>query len=82
MANLVEQGDTPLLAPERLQELGFKIALYPLTALSAAMAAMERALTARAEGRTPEDLLDFAAVREVVGFPAYYDAEQKYAIDE
>ena len=82
MANLVEQGDTPLLPPEALQELGFKIALYPLTVLNAAMAAMERALTALAEGRTPEDLLDFAALCEVVGFPAYYDAEQKYAVGE
>ncbi len=82
MANLVEQGDTPLLAPAALQELGFKIALYPLTVLSAATAAMERTLSALAEGRTPDGLLDFAALREVVGFPAYYDAEQKYASDE
>ena len=79
MANLVEQGDTPLLSPDRLQELGFKIALYPLTLMNAAMAAMDRALAALKEGRTPEDLLDFAEVRDVVGFPDYYDAERKYA---
>lgn len=82
MANLVEQGDTPLLSPDRLQELGFRIALYPLTLMSAAMAAMDRALAALKEGRTPANLLDFAEVRDVVGFPDYYDAERKYAVAE
>ncbi len=79
MANLVEQGKTPLLPPDRLQALGFKIVLYPLTLMSAATAAMNRALGALKEGRSPEDLLDFAELRDVVGFPDYYDAERKYA---
>lgn len=82
MANLVEQGDTPLLPPARLQELGFSIALYPLTLMNAAMAAMGDALSALKEGRTPDNLLDFAELRDVVGFPDYYDAEQKYAAGE
>ncbi len=80
MANLVEQGDTPLLAPDRLQEIGFKIALYPLTLMNSAMVAMNHALAALKDGRVPEQLLDFAEVRDVVGFPDYYAAEQKYAI--
>jgi 2-methylisocitrate lyase-like PEP mutase family enzyme len=79
MANLVEQGMTPLLPPDRLQALGFKIVLYPLTLMNAATAAMNRALGALKEGRSPEDLLDFAELRDVVGFPDYYDAERKYA---
>ena len=79
MANLVEQGKTPLLPPDRLQALGFKIVLYPLTLMSAATAAMNRALAALKDGRTPEQLLDFAELRDVVGFPDYYDAERKYA---
>ncbi len=79
MANLVEQGETPLLSPDRLQALGFKIALYPLTLMNAAMAAMNRALAALKDGQTPEQLLDFAEVQDVVGFPDYYDAERKYA---
>ena len=36
MANLVEGGDTPLLPPARLEALGYRIAAYPLTLLSAA----------------------------------------------
>ena len=38
MANLVEGGDTPLLAPAALEALGYRIAAYPLTLLSAATA--------------------------------------------
>jgi 2-methylisocitrate lyase-like PEP mutase family enzyme len=82
MANLVEQGDTPLLPPERLHEMGFKIVLYPLTVLNAAMAAMARALAALGAGRMPDDLLDFAEIRDLVGFTDYYEAEQKYATDK
>ncbi len=80
MANMVEQGDTPVLPPARLAEIGYKIAAYPLTLLSAAARAMQTALTSLKEGQHPEQLLEFVALREIVGFPAYYEAEQKYAV--
>ena len=80
MANLVEQGATPLLPPETLGEMGFKIVLYPLTMLNAAMGGMISALAALAGGRSPEALLDFAEIRELVGFTDYYEAGKKYAI--
>ncbi|MEE2655869.1 MAG: isocitrate lyase/PEP mutase family protein [Pseudomonadota bacterium] len=79
MVNLVEQGDTPLLPPSVLKEMGFKIALYPLTMIEAALAAMETALQALKSGQKPESLADFAHLREVVGFDSYYEAEKKYA---
>ncbi len=82
MANLVEQGDTPLLAPDVLGEMGYKIVLYPLTLLNSAMTAMENALVALKEGRTPDPLSDFAHLRDIVGFPDYYEAEKKYAAGE
>jgi 2-methylisocitrate lyase-like PEP mutase family enzyme len=82
MANMVEQGDTPLLPPDRLAELGYKIAAYPLTLLSAATRAMQEALTALKIGHHPERLLEFTTLRELVGFPVYYEAEQNYAINE
>lgn len=81
MANMVEQGDTPVLAPSVLEEMGYKIALYPLTLLNAAISAMERAADALREGRTPEQLTDFAHLRDVVGFTDYYEAEKKYTRD-
>jgi 2-methylisocitrate lyase-like PEP mutase family enzyme len=75
MANMVEGGDTPLLPPDRLEAIGFHIAAYPLTLLAAAMRAMEDALADLASGRHPHDrLMDFARLRQIVGFDAY-DAE-------
>jgi 2-methylisocitrate lyase-like PEP mutase family enzyme len=79
MANLVEGGDTPLLAPAVLEALGYRIAAYPLTLLSAATRAMQRALDALRRGEPAADLLPFSELRAVVGFDAY-DAERvRYA---
>ena len=79
MANLVEGGDTPVLPPTRLEEIGFKIAAYPLTLLSAAVDAMQRALDAIERGIPAERLLDFENLRELVGFDRYDAARTRYA---
>jgi 2-methylisocitrate lyase-like PEP mutase family enzyme len=79
MANMVEQGDTPVLPPARLEALGYRLAAYPLTLLSAAVKAMESALAELAAGRHPDALLkDFAGLRAVVGFDDYYRDEERY----
>jgi 2-methylisocitrate lyase-like PEP mutase family enzyme len=79
MANLVEGGDTPLLRPKALEALGYRIAAYPLTLLSAATRAMQRALDSLRSGETPDDLLPFAALRAVVGFDDYDAERRRYA---
>ncbi len=79
MANLVEGGETPLLPPAVLEEIGFAIAAYPLTLLSAAMRAMTEALEAMKAGRAPDRLMDFAELRRRVGFEDYYAEETRYA---
>jgi 2-methylisocitrate lyase-like PEP mutase family enzyme len=79
MANMVEQGETPVLPPAQLEEIGFKVAAYPLTLMNAAMAAMQGALATLADGRMPAARLSFAELREIVGFDDYYEAEQRYA---
>jgi len=76
---MVEQGDTPVLEPDQLEGLGFNIAADPLTLLSAATRAMEEALAALSEGRDPANLASFSHLREVAGFDAYFEAEEKYA---
>lgn len=81
MANLVEQGDTPLLAHSELEAIGYKIALYPITAMLAAQRAMTEALASLRSGQRPKSLADFAELREVVGFPEYYEAEKRYAAE-
>ncbi len=78
LVNLVEGGDTPILPPDRLEALGFKIIAYPLTLLSASVRAMQDALAALAQGTTPEALVPFAELREIVGFDAYDAALDRY----
>jgi 2-methylisocitrate lyase-like PEP mutase family enzyme len=78
LANMVEGGDTPVLPPARLAALGYRIAAYPLTLLSAAARAMQDALAALARGETPARLLEFAELRTLVGFDAYDAALERY----
>jgi len=81
LANLVEDGDTPLLPHARLEALGYRIAAYPLTLLSVAARAMERALEGLAKGERPgpDARLSFETLRARVGFPDYDAAATRYA---
>jgi 2-methylisocitrate lyase-like PEP mutase family enzyme len=81
MANLVEDGDTPLLSPERLEAIGFRLVAYPLTLLSSAVRAMEEALAALASGRPAPARVSFEALRDLVGFSEYDAALERYADD-
>ncbi|HET9063444.1 MAG TPA: isocitrate lyase/PEP mutase family protein [Candidatus Binatia bacterium] len=81
LANMVEGGRTPVLPPDRLAALGFKIAAYPLTLLSAAARAMHDALSALTAGRSPDRLLDFEELQRLVGF-SDYDTEARRYSDE
>lgn len=82
MANMVEEGDSPFLPPATLQEIGYKIAVYPITLILAGIRAMEDALaTMKAGGAHPDRLAGFAHLRDIVGFPDYYEAEKKYTAD-
>jgi len=80
MANMVEGGTTPLISPDRLHQLGFRIAAYPLTVMSAAMSNMRLALNDLKRGVHPEKhLMSFDDLRDIVGFNDYYDEESRYA---
>lgn len=81
MANMLEDGLTPLLPPERLAELGYRLAAYPLTLLSTAVAAMQTALGDLAAGRAPTARTAFADLRRLVGFDRY-DALLAQYVDE
>lgn len=78
MANLVEGGDTPLLPHAALKDIGFSIAAYPLTLLSSAMLSMRNALEVMKKGSHPETVMDFAELRDIVGFDQYYEIEKRY----
>lgn len=78
LANMVEQGETPVLPPAVLQDIGYSLAAYPLTLLSASIKAMQDALAAFKAGQHPRNLLDWASLRDVVGFNDYYAEEERY----
>ena len=79
MANMLEGGKTPVIPAPELHKLGYKIAAYPLTILSAAMKAMRDSLQQMKDGVHPDDaLLKFSELRRIVGFDDYYEAEKPY----
>lgn len=81
MANIIEGGLTPNLAPEVLQEIGFKIAAYPITLIAAAMKAMTDALAELKSGTaSPKDLMPFDEVKSRIGFDEYFKAEKRYKL--
>ena len=81
MANMVEQGDTPYLLEDELGEMGYKIAIYPVSMMLASIKAMEGVLANLKAGKTPEGQITFPELRDIVGFPEYYEAEKKYAAE-
>lgn len=69
LVNVVEDGKTPILPPERLEALGFKIAIYPVTLLYAAARAMLDRLGRDGEGpQLWTGNLSFEELQELVGF--------------
>ena len=83
MANLLAGGLTPILLPSELEEIGFKLAAYPLDLLRASIIEQQQALGMLASrGAPPNELsLPFEELQEVVGFPAYYAEADRYKVD-
>jgi 2-methylisocitrate lyase-like PEP mutase family enzyme len=79
IANIVEGGITPNLPMKELADIGYKLAVYPLTVMSSAMKAMNNSLNLlmKDEDRS-EFLLDFKDLRQRVGFDDYYEISSKY----
>ena len=79
IANIVEGGLTPNIPMTELNEMGYQIAAYPLTLLSASMRAMKNAL-ANLKSDTPRDndILNFSELRDIIGFEEYYEISSQY----
>ena len=85
MANMLEGGGkTPILNPSELQELGYKIVVYPLSLFGVSIRAMEDALTAIKGGRIPPpgSMPSFEEIKDIVGFKEYYEEEERYRIGD
>ena len=83
LANMVERGRTPVLSRQDLASIGYKLAIFPVTALLAAVQAMDQVYRqfqvqgSSAGGSTP--LYDFADLTRLMGFEDVWAFEKRYA---
>lgn len=78
MANMIEHGKTPVLPAEQLEEIGYKIAVFPLSLINASILAMRESLAMIKQGKEPTNVLDFEGLKSAVGFPEYYNEFDRY----
>ena len=78
MINLIEDGETPLLEMNELEDLGFKIAVFPLTLMSASVKTMQESLKNMKNKIYNTNVSKFSDLRDIVGFNEYYEIEDKY----
>ena len=83
VANMVEKGRTPVLGKADLEAIGYRLAIFPVTALLAAIEAMAGAYghlkeTGSSSGlATP--LYDFGRMSLLMGFQDVWDFDMKHA---
>jgi methylisocitrate lyase len=81
-ANMIEGGKTPLLSSAELQALGFKMVVYPLSALFAAAQAILETYRTLFETKTTASrqasLMSFHEFEEVVGAPGWREVEARF----
>lgn len=86
LANMVEGGRTPVLSPARLAELGYAIAIFPVSGLLAAAAALEATYRALRETGTTLGIKDrlypFNQLTRVMGFEAVWEFDRQHARDD
>ena len=83
IANMVEGGTTPVLSARRLEQLGYKIAIFPATGFLAAGAALESIYqTLKQEGSSVNvkaPLHEFTEFAKLMGFQAVWDFDKRHA---
>jgi len=83
LANMLEQGSTPILPPQQLKAMGYTMAAYPLTLLSASIKAVQQSLARIQDGLPTDDLIaDFETTKDAVGFTLYAREENRYRVDD
>lgn len=80
MANMIEGGKTPALSNHQLEEIGYKIVVYPLTLLNVSIRALREALGSISRGEATSNAMQFEELKAAVGFPEYYVEEAKYRL--
>ena len=68
LANMLPGGKTPILPPARLQEIGFAMAVYPISLLGAAAAAVRSSLAALRDNSEPPLGMSHGELLELTGY--------------
>jgi len=82
VANMVEKGRTPVLSRDALEALGYKLAIFPVTALLASVHAMQNVYQqfqtqgSSADGQVP--LFDFTDLTQLMGFEDIWEFEKRF----
>jgi 2-methylisocitrate lyase-like PEP mutase family enzyme len=84
--NWAEGGKTPPIGLARLEEMGYRIVIFPIATLLAATAAMRRVLGEISRAGTPAavlgDLPGFGEFTDFIGLPEVRAAERRYTADD
>ncbi|HVE51132.1 MAG TPA: isocitrate lyase/PEP mutase family protein [Casimicrobiaceae bacterium] len=83
VANMVERGRTPVLGKADLEALGYRLAIFPVTALLAALHAMAGVYAhlqnTGSSANTSVPLYDFGALTALMGFDDVWAFERAHA---
>jgi methylisocitrate lyase len=82
MANMSEGGKTPLLSAKDLQEMGYRLVIYPGSAARAAAKTIQDLMGALRRDGTTKNFLDrmvsFEGRNQITGLARYRELEEKY----
>ncbi len=85
LINIVEGGRTPALSKTELEQMGFKMAIYPTAAFLAMGQALDKVYqTLKDNGDTTsirDKLYNFESFSRLMGFEAVWDFDRKHAQD-
>ena len=87
LANMVENGKTPLLSAEELQKIGYNAVVFPVSSVYTVAAALRDLWSELKEtGSTKQyaasgKMISFGEFNQLVGLPAYKEIERKFAAD-
>src|SRR5262245_30047702 len=83
LANMVDGGKTPLLSRQALEEIGYRIAIFPVTALLAAQHATKTVYAALKERGSSQGiaqpLMPFERMTQLMGFAEVHEFERRWA---
>lgn len=84
LANMTEFGKTPIVPAAELEQMGYRVVIYPVTALRVAHRAMHELFAHIKQTGSQEGCLGRMAHRqelyELVGLPAVHEAERRFMV--